>query len=519
MSDEPQVEVHDEAVPVVEMRGIVKQFGLTVANDGVDFTLHAGEVHALLGENGAGKTTLMNMLFGMFEPDAGSIELNGQAVKLESPREALDLGVGMVHQHFMLVPDFTVAENVAFGSRKSTNLSFRKRSVEAEVGRVAQSFGMEIDPAATVGDLSIDLQQRIEILKLLYRGAEILILDEPTAVLGPAEVESLFRTLRQLASSGKSVVIITHKLREIMMVADRVTILRDGQLVDSKVRGEFDEASLAVSMIGHALPEAPQRSGGARPGAPVLVVEDLSVPADRARNAVERVSFTLHEGEITGVVGVEGNGQIELLHALCGLNQPIEGSITLDGRDLTGASPAEFYGTGLGVVTENRLTWDLISEMSVGDNLAASAVRVGKYSRFGLLDKKRIEAEARRLLEEYDVRPPRPEVPAGRLSGGNQQKVVIAREFSRDPKVLLVSQPTRGLDMGAADFVLRQLVKMRDRGCAILLNSSDLDEMMKVVDRVMVFYRGEVALEGEASALSLDQIAAAITGSFSKETV
>ena len=494
------------------MRGIVKRFGSTLANDRVDFTLEPGEIHALLGENGAGKTTLMSILFGLLQPDEGEIFLQGESVTLPSPREALDRKIGMVHQHFMLIPDFTVAENVVFGTRPIRELAFKRPEVEREVAEVTDRYGMRLDPSATVGDLSIDVQQRVEIVKLLYRGAETLILDEPTAVLGPAETSHLFETLQELRGRGHSVVIITHKLGEVMRIADRVTVLRAGKLASVSERGGFDEHQLAVAMIGHDLPPLPEGHGTKRTDEPVLQVHELNVPSDRERRSVDDVSFEIHGGEILGLVGVEGNGQVELVQALSGVRQPSSGSITVDGRELSGKRPAHFYDAGVAVVTEDRNRWDLIGDLSVADNLALSEVRAGRYSRMGILSRRRIQRDAQRLLEDYDVRPPNPSLRASSLSGGNQQKVVMARELSRDPRVLIASQPTRGLDVGATDFVFRQLTRLRDNGCAVLLNATDLEEIMALADRVIVFYRGRIALASPTSELSVSQVAAAMTG-------
>jgi simple sugar transport system ATP-binding protein len=496
----------------VAMRGIVKRFGSTLANDRVDFTLKPGEIHALLGENGAGKTTLMSILFGLLQPDEGEIFLHGESVTLPSPREALERRIGMVHQHFMLIPDFTVAENVVFGTRSIRRLAFNRVEVEREVAETCDRYGMRLDPSATVGDLSIDVQQRVEILKLLYRGAETLILDEPTAVLGPAETSHLFETLQELRDRGHSVVIITHKLGEVMQIADRVTVLRLGKLASVSERGGFDEHQLAVAMIGHDLPPLPEGHGTTRTDAPVLKVEQLSVPSDRERRSVDDVSFEIHGGEILGLVGVEGNGQVELVQALSGVRQPSSGSIMVDGRELCGKRPAHFYEAGVAVVTEDRGKWDLIGDLTVADNLALSEVRVGRYSRMWILSRRRIQRDAQRLLEDYDVRPPNPNLRASSLSGGNQQKVVMARELSRDPRVLIASQPTRGLDVGASDFVLRQLTRLRDNGCAVLLNATDLEEIMALADRVIVFYRGRIALSSPTGDLSVSQVAAAMTG-------
>jgi general nucleoside transport system ATP-binding protein len=496
---------------VVEMRGVTKRFGSLTANDSVDLALRGGEVHALLGENGAGKTTLMNMLFGLLRPDAGTIAIRGEEVALDSPRDALAHRVGMVHQHFMLVPDFTVAENVVLGTRSSWDPKLRRRGIETAVGEVAERFGMGVRADQPVGELSIDVQQRVEILKLLYAGADILILDEPTAVLGPVEIEALFATLRSLAEGGAAIVIITHKLREVTSIADRVTVLRHGAVVARSVRGELDEGSLAEAMLGHALPATPEGEPR-QAGPPVLTAHGLSVAGDREETAVDDVDLELRGGEIVGLAGVEGNGQVELCQALCGLRDASAGTISLGDRDLTGSGTAGFADAGVGVISDDRLLWDVIPDFTLADNLALSKVRAGDYTRGGLLNRRAIQRDAAELLVAYDVRPPDPDALMSRLSGGNQQKVVIARECAAEPKALIASHPTRGLDVGATEFVHRRLVELRDQGCAVLLNSTDLDELLALCDRIVVLYRGRAVLSARSDGLAVRAVAEAMTG-------
>jgi simple sugar transport system ATP-binding protein len=495
---------------VVEMRGVTKRFGSLTANDSVDLELRRGEVHALLGENGAGKTTLMNMLFGLLRPDEGVIRIRDEEVALSSPRDALAHRVGMVHQHFMLVPDFTVAENVVLGTRSSWDLKLRRGDITEAVAEVAERFGMGVRADQAVGDLSIDVQQRVEILKLLYAGADILILDEPTAVLGPVEVDALFETLRSLAGQGAAIVIITHKLREVTKIADRVTVLRHGSVVTRAKRGEMAEAQLAEAMIGHALPSPPK--GEVRAAGPaVITVRGLTVEGDRGEAAVDAVDLELRGGEILGVAGVEGNGQVELCQALCGLREPEAGSIEVDGSRLAGEGPAAFSDAGVGVISDDRLLWDVIPDFTLADNLALSKVRAGSYSRGGLLSRRAIQRDAEQLLRDFDVRPPDPSALMSRLSGGNQQKVVIARECSAKPKALIASHPTRGLDVGATEFVHRRLIELRDEGCAVLLNSTDLDELLALSDRIVVLYRGQAVMSARADSLDVRQVAEAMT--------
>jgi ABC-type uncharacterized transport system ATPase subunit len=504
---------HPPASPVaavVEMHGVTKRFGSLTANNSVDLELHGGEVHALLGENGAGKTTLMNMLFGLLRPDEGEIRIRGERVQMSSPRDALGHRVGMVHQHFMLVPDFTVAENVVLGTRSSWDLKLRRGEVEGAVAEVARRFGMDVAVDEPVGDLSIDVQQRVEILKLLYAGADILILDEPTAVLGPVEVDGLFDTLRSLAGLGAAIVIITHKLREVTKIADRVTVLRHGAVVSRAKRGELAEAQLAEAMIGHALPAPPE--GEPREAGPAVVtVRGLTVEGDRGEVALDGVDLELRSGEILGVAGVEGNGQVELCQTLCGLREPQAGSIEVDGKPIRGGSPASFSDAGVGVISDDRLLWDVIPDFTLADNLALSKVRAGDYSHGGLLSRRAIQSDAEQLLVDYDVRPPDPNALMSQLSGGNQQKVVVARECNAKPKALIASHPTRGLDIGATEFVHRRLVELRDEGCAVLLNSTDLDELLALSDRIAVLYRGKVVMSARSESLQVREVAEAMT--------
>ncbi|WP_169988012.1 ABC transporter ATP-binding protein [Microbispora sp. H10836] len=501
------------ATPLVTMRGISKSFGNLRANRDVDLTLYRGEVHSLLGENGAGKSTLMNILFGMYRPDAGRIEVDGTPVSFGSPRDALARGIGMVHQHFMLVPDFTVAENVALGGERRHRLGLRRTRVTAEVAELAERFGMHLDVRTPVRLLSVEQQQQVEILKLLYRGADLLILDEPTAVLGPVEIERLFVTLRRLCDAGRGVVIITHKLTEVLSVADRITVLRQGAVAATARSGELDRAGLALAMLGRELPALPARRPHPDAEPPtVLEVEGLSLPAGRSTKPLHDVRLRVSAGEIVGITGVEGNGQTELMRALSGLATPSSGTVRLRGRDVTGISPRRLRAHGVGIVTDDRLRWDAVTEMSLEENLALVDVPAGRFSRFGLLRGGRMRVWARRLLDDHDVSPPDPQARMGALSGGNQQKVVIARELAHGPDLLLASHPVRGLDAGAADFVFRRIVELRDRGSGILLNSADLDELWAVADRVVVLNGGRVALEGRTEDLTIDQVAEAMTG-------
>ena len=499
-------------VPRIGMRGISKAYGSTVANDDVELEIAPGEIHALLGENGAGKTTLMNILFGMVRPDAGTITLDDEEVDFSGPQDALGRGIGMVHQHFMLVQDFTVAENVVLGSVSPWNLAWRRRRVEAEVAEAAVRVNFDVDPGRRVRDLPIDTQQRVEIFKLLYRGVGVLILDEPTSSLGPAQIDALFRSLDALRSAGRSVVIVTHKLNEVMEIADRVTILRQGRNVATAERGSYDERKLARLMTGHELHEVTATGADYETKRAIYRVEGLSVHAGARLNAVNGVSFDVRPGEIVGVAGVEGNGQRELVDALTGVAKVEAGSVFLEGEEITNASALELRRRGVSGIPEDRQGWGLVLDMSVAENLALSDVPAGRFSPRGVLRPKAIRRHARALLAEYDVRPPEPDLPVLSLSGGNQQKVVIARELSREHRVLIAANPTQGVDVGATEYVHRRLLEDRAEGKAIVLVSIDLDELLKLADRIIVLFRGRIAYQASSDLVSVDAIAMAMAG-------
>ena len=502
---------------VIEMRGITKRFGAVVANDAVDFDLVSGEIHALLGENGAGKTTLMRVLHGLTQPDSGEIRLGGKPVALRSPRDALRERIGMVPQHLVLVPQLTVAQNVVLGTKPAWNLRLRQRDIEQDVADAAERFGLVVEPSALVESLAIDGQQRVAILKLLYQGATALILDEPTAVLGPAQIEALFANLRQLREQGRSIVVITHKLSEVTSIADRVTVLRRGSVVARASRGEFDERSLTMAMVGHEL--SPPRTTVAAPteAEGALTLRQLTVAGDSGHSAVDAVSLDVAAGEILGLAGVEGNGQRELAEALSGIREFTGGEILIEGQAIPSADPLHIYRRNVGIVTEDRRRWDLVQELTLEQNLALSAIASGSAVRRGFLQRASIRRRAAALLREYDVRPPDPEARVSSLSGGNQQKVVLARELSRDPRVLIAAQPTRGLDVDATAFVHQQLLRLRDTGSAVLLISLDLDELMQLSDRVAVLFRGRIELAGRTQDLTVGEIAQAMAGLSTQE--
>ena len=480
--------------PLLELKGITKRFPGVVANDGVNFELQKGEVHALLGENGAGKSTLMNILYGLYHPDEGELRLNGKPLRIDSPRAAIDAGIGMVHQHFMLIPVMTIAENIVLAAEPTKGPFLDEGAAEARVSELSERFGLAVRPDARIESISVGMQQRVEILKALYRGAEILILDEPTAVLTPQEAAELFEIIESLKAEGKSIIFITHKLNEVLEIADRITVLRRGKTIDTVPREGATEEGLARLMVGR---EVILRVDKTPPevGDELLTVEDLRVDDSRGLEAVRGVSFVVKAGEIVGIAGVDGNGQSELIDAITGLRKPKAGKIAVAQRNLTRASARACLDAGVGHIPEDRQLRGLVLDFSLAENIALHDYREEPDSRFGWLFPKRLVARAKELLREFDVRGGGPRTAARSLSGGNQQKVIVAREVSRDPSVLVAAQPTRGLDVGAIEFVHRRLVEERDEGRAILLVSFELDEILSLSDRILVFYEGQIAAE------------------------
>lgn len=476
---------------VIEMRDITKVFGGFVANDKINLHLRKGEIHALLGENGAGKSTLMNMLAGLLEPTSGEIAVNGQVVNLDSPSKAASLGIGMVHQHFMLVEAFTVAENIILGSELTKNGVLDIAGASKEIKALSERYGLAVDPSAKVADISVGAQQRVEILKTLYRGADILIFDEPTAVLTPSEIDELMAIMKNLVKEGKSIILITHKLDEIRAVSDRVTVIRRGKSIETVEIAGATNADLAEMMVGRSVSFKTEKQAS-KPKEVVLSIKDLVVNENRGVPAVKNLSLGVRAGEIVGIAGIDGNGQSELIQAITGLRKVESGSIELKGDSIVGLHPRQITELSVGHVPEDRHRDGLILEMMISENIALQTYYKEPHSKNGILNYSNITSYAKKLMEEFDVRAASELVPAAALSGGNQQKAIIAREIDRDPDLLIVSQPTRGLDVGAIEYIHKRLIEERDNGKAVLVVSFELDEILNVSDRIAVIHDGKI---------------------------
>jgi simple sugar transport system ATP-binding protein len=506
-----------EAALQLELRGITKHFGSLVANDSIDLTVEPGEIHALLGENGAGKSTLMNVLYGLLQPDQGQILLDGKVVAFHDPGDALAAGIGMVHQHFMLVPVFTVAENVMLGVERTSVLGLLdRRRARKDVLELSSQYGLAVDPDALVENLPVGIQQRVEIVKALHREASVVILDEPTAVLTPGETNELFRIMRELQASGKSIIFISHKLKEVQEIADRITVLRRGRVVGSPPPTATDE-ELASLMVGRSV-ELTVHKEPARPGDVVLEVEGLRVENAAGRAVVDGVSLEVHSGEIVGVAGVQGNGQTELCEAIMGLQSVTEGSIHVGDRDLTGARTRVVLESGVSYIPEDRLEDGIVVGFSLSDNLVLDVYNRPPYASGLVLHVDAIREGAAKHMEEYDIRATSIDMTAGTLSGGNQQKVIVARELGRDVRLLIANQPTRGLDVGSIEFVHNRIVAARDQGAAVLICSTELDEIYALADRIVVMYEGRIAGERPPT-VSIEELGLLMAGAGTSDRI
>ncbi len=482
----------DPNTVVIEMKEIVKKFGDFTANDHVNLTVHKGEVHAILGENGAGKSTLMNVLYGLYRPTSGTIAINGKEVVLTSPKHAIELGIGMVHQHFMLIQPFTVTENIVLGVEPKKGIVLDKAEARKRVVELSEKYGMKVDPDAKIEDISVGMQQRVEILKVLYRGADTLILDEPTASLTPQEIEELMEIIRNLTADGKSVILITHKLKEITACSDYCTIIRAGKYIQTVKVGEVDENKLAALMVGRDVNFVVDKQEQ-KPGEVALEVKDLHAKDYRGVEILKGLNLNVRKGEIVGLAGVDGNGQTELVEILTGLKKAESGHITMLGQDVFNKTPKEIFDAGISSIPADRQKHGLVLEFSIEDNMILQHFDKEPFSKKGILNRKEIRANATDLMEKFDVRPRNSEAkPAGTLSGGNQQKVIIAREVTNDKDLLIAVNPTRGLDVGAIEFVHKYIVEQRNKGRAVLLVSFELDEIMSLSDKIEVIFDGQI---------------------------
>jgi len=511
-------EASNPALPdAVAMRNVVKRFPGVVANDGVDLSVRPGEIHALLGENGAGKSTLMNLLFGLYNPDEGEIRINGRLVHFHNTRQAVAAGLGMVHQHFMLIPRFTVAENVILGNEGPSSILDRP-AASARVAGLAASYGLNVDPDATVGDLSVGMQQRVEILRALYQGSRILILDEPTALLTPQEVDDLYVILRRLKADGGTIIFITHKLREVANVSDRVTVIRRGKTIGTRITSETTAPELAELMVGREVLLRVDRPP-ANPGETILDGQNLRCTGDHGQDTLTVASIQLRRGEILGICGVEGNGQSELIEVLSGLRQPDAGTLTVKGRNLIGENANGFRQAGISYIPEDRHGRGLVLDFPLWENTLLGNTERAGFVKSGWIQAGWIKNLTATLMKTFDVRAPSASTPARSLSGGNQQKFIIARELQRNPDIVLAIQPTRGLDVGAIEFVHRSLVEARDAGKAVLLLSFDLDEVMDLSDRIVVLSEGRIVGEFDGAGADRSQLGLLMGGRAASESL
>ncbi|OFW65874.1 MAG: heme ABC transporter ATP-binding protein [Actinobacteria bacterium RBG_16_68_21] len=496
----------------LQLRGITKRFPGVLANDRVDLTVRPGEILGLLGENGAGKTTLMNILYGLYSADEGEILVDGVPRTFSGPGDAIAAGIGMVHQHFMLVPVFTVTENVVLGVEPTRGPGIiNMRQARRDVAEISSKYGLEVDPDALIESIPVGVQQRVEIIKVLFRDAEVLVFDEPTAVLTPQEVEEFFGILRGLRDAGKAIVFITHKLKEVLEISDRICVLRRGRTVGERAPGEVDEATLAEMMVGRPVELVVQKAP-ARPGEVVLEVDDLMVFDDRDHPRVKGVTMSVRAGEIVGVAGVQGNGQTELVEALTGMRHPFSGAIRVLGEVVTRESPRGYHQRHVAHVPEDRQRAGLVLGFTVAENLILDSYYGEPFSHWIRMDWDAIRGTGRRLVEEYDIRTPSIEIPVSNLSGGNQQKVIVAREFSRDVRLIIASQPTRGLDVGSIEYIHERIIRQRDTGAAVVIVSTELDEVMALADRLLVMFGGRIVADLDPTSVTSAQVGLYMAG-------
>ncbi|MBD7936662.1 MULTISPECIES: ABC transporter ATP-binding protein [Cytobacillus] len=501
---------------VIEMLNIRKEFPGIVANNNITLQVKPGEIHALLGENGAGKSTLMNVLFGLYQPEKGEIKVRGNSEKITNPNVANELGIGMVHQHFMLVDKFTVTENIILGKEITSKGKIDLKEAEKVVSDISHKYGLSVDPKAKIADISVGMQQRVEILKTLYRGADILIFDEPTAVLTPQEIAELIQIMGKLIKEGKSIILITHKLKEIMEVCDRVTVIRKGEGIGTLNVSETNPDELASLMVGREVTFTTEKTE-AKPEEASLEIQSLTVKDSRNITVVDNLNLTVRKGEIVGIAGVDGNGQTELVEAIAGLRKVENGSILLNNKEITKLTTRKVTESGIGHIPQDRHKHGLVLDFTIGENMVLQTYYQQPYSKSGMMNKKAIYEKATRLIEEYDVRTPSEYTPARALSGGNQQKAIIGREVDRNPDLLIASQPTRGLDVGAIEFIHRKLIDQRDQGKAVLLVSFEMDEIMNVSDRIAVIFEGKIIAMVDPKETSEQELGLLMAGSTKKK--
>ncbi|MGP9041245.1 ABC transporter ATP-binding protein [Cytobacillus kochii] len=501
---------------VIEMLNIRKEFPGIVANNNITLQVKPGEIHALLGENGAGKSTLMNVLFGLYQPEKGEIKVRGNIEKITNPNVANELGIGMVHQHFMLVDKFTVTENIILGKEITSKGKIDLKEAEKVVSEISKKYGLSVDPKAKIADISVGMQQRVEILKTLYRGADILIFDEPTAVLTPQEIAELIQIMGKLIKEGKSIILITHKLKEIMEVCDRVTVIRKGEGIGTLNVTETNPDELASLMVGREVTFKTEKTE-AKPKEASLEIQSLTVKDSRNIAVVDNLNLTVRKGEIVGIAGVDGNGQTELVEAIAGLRKVDKGSILLNNKEITKLNTRKVTESGIGHIPQDRHKHGLVLDFTIGENMVLQTYYQQPYSKTGLMNKKAIYDQANRLIEEYDVRTPSEYTPARALSGGNQQKAIIGREVDRNPDLLIASQPTRGLDVGAIEFIHRKLIDQRDQGKAVLLVSFEMDEIMNVSDRIAVIFEGKIIAMVDPKETTEQELGLLMAGSTKKK--